>query len=64
MTDINEIKVFKRNVYGNILIYPLCDKALAFCRLINKKTITQQQLELIERNLGFKVVIEHDPGHQ
>lgn len=28
-----------RSVYGNDLIYPVCDKAQALCRLLGTKTI-------------------------
>ncbi len=46
------ITVKEKNVYGKILIYPVCDKANIFAGLIKTKTFTIGDLNLIQ-GLGF-----------
>lgn len=48
------ITVKEKNVYGNILIYPACDKANIFAGLIGAKTFNIHQLNLIE-GLGYQI---------
>ena len=48
------IKVKLKNVYGNDLIYPVCDKAKAFAAIADKKTLSLGDVENIKA-LGFKV---------
>jgi len=50
------IQVTIRNVYGNELIYPACDKAEAFAHLTGKKTLSHNNVETIKR-LGYKVEV-------
>lgn len=49
-----EITVKEKSVYGKILIYPACDKSNIFAGLVNTKTFTQSNLNLIE-GLGYKI---------
>lgn len=49
-----EITVKEKSVYGQILIYPVCDKANIFAGLINKKTFSLRDLNLIE-GLGYTI---------
>ena len=44
----------EKNVYGRILIYPVCDKANIFAGLLSTKTFTTGQLSLIE-SLGYTI---------
>ena len=50
------IKVTIKNVYGNRLIYPACDRAKAFTHLTGKKTLSHYNVETIKR-LGYKVEV-------
>jgi hypothetical protein len=50
----NEIKVCVREVYGNTLVYPVCNKALAFAKIAGKKTLTPEILTEIKA-LGYVV---------
>jgi hypothetical protein len=50
----NEIKVCVREVYGNILVYPVCTKALAFAKIAGTKTLLPNALASIEE-LGYTV---------
>ena len=51
MTITVEIK----SIYGNVTIYPVCDKAREFCNLLGQKTLTRQNIESIKK-LGFTIV--------
>jgi len=46
-----------KNVYGQDLVYPVCEKAQAFATLTGKKTLTGYALRTIE-NLGFEIEVE------
>ena len=50
----NEITVKEKNVYGKVLIYPVCDNSNIFAGLIKTKTFTMGDLNLIE-GLGYTV---------
>jgi hypothetical protein len=52
-----KITVCIRNVYGNELIYPVCEQARLFCRLSGRKTFSPADIETIEK-LGFVVTVE------
>jgi len=41
---MNKIKVQLRNVYGNELIYPMCDDAKRFTRLTQTKTLHRDDI--------------------
>lgn len=51
------ILVSVRNVYGNELIYPVCDIAKKFALLVGKKTLSISDIELI-KSLGFTVEVK------
>jgi hypothetical protein len=48
------IQVQVKNVYGNEMIYPICEQAKLFAKLANTKTLTRQSIELIKA-LGYAV---------
>ncbi len=48
------------NNYGNVVFYPVCEKAIAFSRLAGTKTLTREALGIIE-NLGYGIEIK--PNH-
>ncbi len=48
----NTIRISPKDVYGNTLYYPVCDKAKAFAKLTQTKTLTPEHLRII-RALGF-----------
>jgi len=52
-----EIIVCIRNVYGNELIYPVCETAKLFADLTGRKTLSPADIGVIEK-LGFTVVVE------
>jgi hypothetical protein len=49
-----QVIVQVRSVYGNEMIYPVCENAKRFASLTGKKTLSQNDLRDIEA-LGFKV---------
>ena len=49
-----KIEVQVRNVFGNDLIYPMCNKAAKFCQIAGTKTLTQYDIKLI-KELGYKI---------
>lgn len=51
------IKVRIKNVYGNELIYPVCEYAKTFARIANTKTLAQRDIESIKA-LGFRIHVE------
>ena len=50
-----DIKVYRREVYGNIRYYPADDRAETLLRLTGTKTFTPEMLNIIEQT-GYKVV--------
>lgn len=53
------IKVQVRSVYGNEVIYPICEKAKLFARLAGTKTLTWQAVQTIKA-LGYTVAVEQN----
>lgn len=51
------ITVKIKNVYGNELVYPVCEDANTFAELIGKKTFSSYDLTLIEK-LGYQLELE------
>lgn len=49
-----EITVTRKSVYGNILVYPVCDQAHRFCSMLGSKTLTARDLKHIA-DLGFVI---------
>lgn len=57
-----QIKVQIKSVFGRDVIYPACEKAEGFCKLIGQKSLTDQQVKHI-KDLGYQVVVEsHHPA--
>jgi hypothetical protein len=54
VSDEYQIKVYIREVYGNTLIYPACDKAKLFAKIAGKKTLLPDVLESIKA-LGYTI---------
>jgi len=50
------IEVRVKDVYGNQMIYPVCDAAKVFAAIAGTKTLTQQTLLLIKK-LGYDINI-------
>ena len=50
----NTIHVEKKNVYGNELIYPVCQRAKRFAILTGQKTLSDGAIFQIKR-LGYSV---------
>lgn len=60
MPDINTsmtITVRRKTVYGNEMIYPVCDTAKHLALLGDTKTLTPRQVNIIKA-LGYKIVLE------
>jgi hypothetical protein len=51
------ITVRRKTVYGNEIIYPVCDTAINLTLLGNSKTLTPRQVNIIKA-LGYKIVLE------
>jgi hypothetical protein len=51
-----KLQVIIKNVYGNELIYPACEKAKLLAALANSKTITLQALTTIKK-LAYTVEV-------
>ena len=51
------IYVSERNVYGNEVIYPACDKAKTFANIAGTKTLTSVIIAEI-KNLGYDILLE------
>ena len=49
-----EITVTRKSVYGNILVYPVCEQAQRFCSMLGTKTLTARDLGLIA-DMGFVI---------
>jgi hypothetical protein len=50
------ITVELKNVYGNRLIYPVCEQAQLFAKLVGTKTLTTQHVDCIKK-LGYTVEV-------
>ena len=48
--------VKKRNSYGRELVYPVCEHAQLFCKLLGTKTFTKEQIQQIkDLNIDFLI---------
>lgn len=52
---MNQILVQHKNVYGNIVLYPMNDNAKLLAEIAGTKTLTNHTLALAER-MGFEIV--------
>ena len=52
------ITVENREVYGNVLTYPMCKKAMTFAKISGHKTLTCETLQNIKK-LGYKVIYKN-----
>lgn len=50
------ITVEIKSVYGNTTIYPVCEKAKIFAKLVGQKTLTQANINNI-KDLGYAIVV-------
>lgn len=53
----NQITIKIKNVYGNELIYPVCQEAQLLCRLTGQKTLSPHHLNII-KDLGYDIQVE------
>ncbi len=56
-----ELKVYRKSVYGNYLIYPACGKARLFLAMLGRKTFTTQD-EAYLKQLGYSIQYVLDPS--
>ena len=52
-----KILVEIKTVYGNEMIYPVCEQAIKLCRLTGKKTFSRSDIATI-KDLGFEVEVK------
>ena len=52
-----KITVRIKHVYGNRLIYPVCEKALIFSKMLGTKTLTDSAINYIKQ-LGYSIEVE------
>ena len=52
-----ELTVRVKNVYGNELIYPLCEQSKLFAKLANTETLTTRAVATIKK-LGYTFTVE------
>jgi len=51
-----KIKVVWKNVFGNYLLYPVCDTAKKLAKLTRSKTFNHYHTEVIE-SLGYEMEV-------
>jgi hypothetical protein len=51
--NMTKLEVEIKNVYGKELVYPICETANKFARLIGKKTFTSEDIANI-KTLGYQ----------
>lgn len=52
-----QVVVKVRNVYGNELIYPVCERAKMCAELTGTKTLSQRNVDTL-KCLGFEFIVE------
>lgn len=52
-----KILVEIKTVYGNEMIYPVCEQAIKFAKLTGKKTLSRSDIATI-KDLGFEVEVK------
>ena len=53
------IRVKVRNVYGRDLVYPACEVAKTFAKLVRQETFVPRDIQLI-KDLGYKIEVVQD----
>jgi hypothetical protein len=53
-----EITVKVKTVYGNDLIYPVCEKAKAFVTIQGGKTLTSRTIGTLIDKLGYEIKLD------
>lgn len=51
------VQVSIKTIYGNQMIYPLCERAKLFASMVGQKTLTMRDIEHIKK-LGFSVQVQ------
>lgn len=51
-----KIQVTIKNVYGNDLIYPVCETSKNLADLADKRTLTHREIKIIKR-LGYSIEV-------
>jgi hypothetical protein len=54
-----ELIVEKKSVYGNHLVYPICNKAKLFALISGNKTLLPEVIESIKK-LGYKLTTKQE----
>ena len=54
-----ELIVKRKNVYGNNLVYPVCDKSKLFANISGNKTLLPEVIEMI-KELGYNLTTESE----
>ena len=54
---MKQIIVEVKNVYGNDLVYPVCQDAISFASISGKTTLTSDALRLVQ-TLGYEIVVQ------
>lgn len=58
--DIHPVITVKfKDVYGNRLVYPVCENAQHFASIAGTKTLSTAVLKTVEA-MGYDIKIEHD----
>jgi len=52
-----KITVRIKHVYGNRLIYPVCEKALVFSKMLCTKTLSGSAINY-SKQLGYKIAVK------
>lgn len=53
---VSELVVLIKNVYGQELIYPACEKSMIFAQIAGDKTLTEKNVNLLKKaGFTFKV---------
>jgi hypothetical protein len=55
-----QLIVEPRGNWGEVRIYPKCEKSKLFCQMLNQKTLTPRDIHNITA-LGFSIKAEHPP---
>jgi len=51
-----QITLKTKSVYGNDLMYPVCETSQKFANLLNKKTFSHTDINII-KSLGYQITI-------